>query len=178
MNTTALVIGAGPAGLMAAEALTQNGLTVTVAEAKPSLGRKFLMAGKSGLNITKDEPFETFLNAFSEARSPMTPLLQAFGPEQTQDWAENLGQEIFRGSSGFRRMARLYSEVGIGADGTGPTRSLTRPKVRFVFSHRSPFWPWAARVGAVWAPMGCGKTRCAKKACPSPHLRLQILESM
>src|SRR5690554_3072197 len=96
----ALVIGAGPAGLMAAEALAQAGLRVVVAEAKPSVGRKFLMAGKSGLNLTKAEPFETFLTAYAEAAEVLRPALAAFGPDRVQDWARGLGQQVFTGSSG------------------------------------------------------------------------------
>jgi uncharacterized flavoprotein (TIGR03862 family) len=96
----ALVIGAGPAGLMAAEALAQAGLPVTVAEAKPSPARKFLMAGKSGLNLTKDEPFETFLAAYGAAAPALRPMLGAFGPQDVRQWAEALGQEMFTGSSG------------------------------------------------------------------------------
>ncbi len=96
----ALVIGAGPAGLMAAEALARAGLSVLVAEAKPSVGRKFLMAGKSGLNITKDEAFESFVAAYAEAAPVLRPALEAFGPGAVQDWARGLGQEVFTGSSG------------------------------------------------------------------------------
>lgn len=96
----ALVIGAGPAGLMAAEALGRAGLGVLVAEAKPSVGRKFLMAGKSGLNLTRDEPFAPFLAAFGEAAGPLRPMLEEFGPEAVQDWARGLGQDLFTGSSG------------------------------------------------------------------------------
>ncbi len=94
----ALVVGAGPAGLMAAEALAEAGLRVLVAEAKPSIGRKFLMAGKSGLNLTKDEP----LPAFTAAYAPdwLAPMLAEFGPDAVQDWARGLGQEVFTGSSG------------------------------------------------------------------------------
>jgi uncharacterized flavoprotein (TIGR03862 family) len=96
----ALVIGGGPAGLMAADALAQAGRRVVVAEGKPSAGRKFLMAGKSGLNLTKDEPFETFLAAVGEAAEPLRPMLEAFGVNDVQDWARGLGQEVFTGSSG------------------------------------------------------------------------------
>jgi len=94
----ALVIGAGPAGLMAAETMAARGRRVVVAEAKPSIGRKFLMAGKTGLNITKDEGMEAFLAAY---RCPeLAPMLQAFGPAQVMDWCRALGVEVFTGSSG------------------------------------------------------------------------------
>lgn len=96
----ALVIGAGPAGLMAAEELARAGLAVTVAEARPSPARKFLMAGKSGLNLTKDEPFETFLKAYGEAAPMLRSMLEACGPQDVKAWAEGLGQEVFTGSSG------------------------------------------------------------------------------
>lgn len=97
---TALVIGAGPAGLMAATELARAGLSVTVAEAKPSVGRKFLMAGKSGLNLTKDEPFETLLTGYGNAAGRMGPILRDFDAVAVQDWAKGLGQEVFTGSSG------------------------------------------------------------------------------
>lgn len=97
---TALVIGGGPAGLMAADVMADNGLSVIVADAKPSVARKFLMAGKSGLNLTKDEPFEAFLNAFAEAKPDLRPMLEAFGPSEVRRWAEELGQEMFVGSTG------------------------------------------------------------------------------
>ncbi|WP_299672154.1 TIGR03862 family flavoprotein [uncultured Roseobacter sp.] len=96
----ALVIGAGPAGLMAAEELVAAGVRVTVCEAKPSVGRKFLMAGKSGLNLAKDEPLETMLPRYAEAAGRLRPILQAFDAEAVQDWARGLGQEVFTGSTG------------------------------------------------------------------------------
>jgi len=96
----ALVIGAGPAGLMAADELAQAGRQVVVIDAKPSVGRKFLMAGKSGLNLTKDEPFEAMLARYGEASGPLLEILKAFDAEAVQGWARGLGQEVFTGSSG------------------------------------------------------------------------------
>ena len=96
----AVVIGAGPAGLMAAEVLAGAGLAVTVCEAKPSVGRKFLMAGKSGLNLTKDEAGSSFRAAFAEARKPLTPMIDAFDADAVQAWARGLDQEVFTGSTG------------------------------------------------------------------------------
>lgn len=96
----ALVVGAGPAGLMAAEALARAGHGVVVAEAKPSAGRKFLMAGRSGLNLTKAEPAGAFAAAYAEAADWLSPMLAAFGPESVVAWAEGLGQPVFTGSTG------------------------------------------------------------------------------
>lgn len=96
----AVVIGAGPAGLMAADALSQAGHDVIVAEAKPSVARKFLMAGKSGLNLSKDEPLEVFVQTYGENAENLLPMLRAFSAEQVKDWARGLGQEVFTGSSG------------------------------------------------------------------------------
>ena len=96
--TFALVIGAGPAGLMAAEELALAGHKVVVAEAKPTVGRKFLMAGKSGLNVTKADALPTFQARFDG--DWLTPMLTQFGPDQVQDWCRGLGQDVFTGSSG------------------------------------------------------------------------------
>jgi len=94
-----LVVGAGPAGLMAAEQAAQAGMRVAVAEAMPSPARKFLMAGKSGLNLTKAEKPEAFLQYF-DAISSLKPILSKFGPAEVIGFAEGLGQEVFTGSTG------------------------------------------------------------------------------
>ncbi|MEO0633888.1 MAG: TIGR03862 family flavoprotein [Pseudomonadota bacterium] len=94
------VIGGGPAGLAAAEVAAQAGLSVTVFEAKPSLGRKFLMAGKSGLNLTHAEPLDDLLRRYAEAEDSLAPAIGAFDNAAIVQWAEALGQEMFTGSSG------------------------------------------------------------------------------
>ncbi|MEO1307592.1 MAG: TIGR03862 family flavoprotein [Pseudomonadota bacterium] len=85
---------------MAAEMLAQAGCQVILAEAKPSPGRKLLMAGKSGLNLTKDEPSDLFNSRYYEASVHLDPILAAFGNEDVRSWAEELGQELFTGSTG------------------------------------------------------------------------------
>lgn len=96
----ALVIGAGPAGLMAADVLSAAGHRVTVADRMPSVGRKFLMAGKSGLNLTKDEPLDAFVAAFGPVPPPFQDAIRDFGPAAVQAWARDLGQTVFTGSTG------------------------------------------------------------------------------
>ena len=96
----ALVIGAGPAGLMASEELAKSGLKVWVVDAKSSFGRKFLMAGKSGLNLTKSEAQDTFQAQFHTAQASLRPMLDTFGPAQVEAWATGLGQALFTGSTG------------------------------------------------------------------------------
>ncbi|MCX8954264.1 TIGR03862 family flavoprotein, partial [Ruegeria sp. NA] len=96
----AVVIGAGPAGLMAAEQLAEAGHSVLVVEAKPSVARKFLMAGKSGLNLTKDEPPETLMRSYANAADWLCPMITAFDAQAVQHWARGLGQRLFTGSTG------------------------------------------------------------------------------
>ncbi|MBT4895398.1 MAG: TIGR03862 family flavoprotein [Rhodobacteraceae bacterium] len=117
-----LVVGAGPAGLMAAEQAAQAGMRVAVAEAMPSPARKFLMAGKSGLNLTKAEKPEAFLQYF-DAISSLKPILSEFGPDEVIGFVEGLGQEIFTGSTG-----RVF-----------PTRMKASPLLR----------AWLARLDAL-----------------------------
>lgn len=106
MNTTTphhlAIVGAGPAGLMAAEAAiaAHDNLRVTVYDAMPSVGRKFLLAGRGGLNLTHTEPLDPFLARYRTARPDMTRHIAAFTPDQLRAWCEDLGQPTFVGSSG------------------------------------------------------------------------------
>ena len=94
------VIGGGPAGLMAAERLAAGGVQVELFDSMPSVGRKFLLAGKGGLNLTHSEPFEPFSGRFGSRREPLEPMLRAFGPDALRAWAQALGVSTFIGSSG------------------------------------------------------------------------------
>ncbi|MDB4100278.1 TIGR03862 family flavoprotein [Amylibacter sp.] len=94
------IIGGGPAGLIAAETAVDKGLSVAIFDAKPTYGRKFLMAGKSGLNITKNENKNKFLNNYFESEKWLTPIINAFDNEAVMNWAQDLGEEVFIGSSG------------------------------------------------------------------------------
>ena len=94
------IIGAGPAGLMAAEILSAAGKRVVVYERMPSVGRKFLMAGRGGLNLTHSEPFDRFMTRYGEVAPHLLPILEAFTPNDLIAWANGLGAETFTGSSG------------------------------------------------------------------------------
>jgi len=94
------VIGAGPAGLMAAERLAQAGVSVVVHERMPSVARKFLMAGRGGLNLTHSEPLDRFLTRYGSAQVPVARWIDAFTPADLTAWVEGLGQPTFIGSSG------------------------------------------------------------------------------
>jgi uncharacterized flavoprotein (TIGR03862 family) len=94
------IIGAGPAGLMAVEVLAQGGAKVTVYDAMPSVGRKFLMAGRGGLNLTHSEPLPQFLARYGSAAPYLKAAIEAFPPSALREWSEALGQPTFIGSSG------------------------------------------------------------------------------
>ncbi len=98
--STVAVIGAGPAGLMAAEVLVQGGVEVDVFDAMPSVGRKFLLAGVGGMNITHAEAFEAFLAHYGARAETVRPLLEAFPPAALREWIHALGIDTFVGSSG------------------------------------------------------------------------------
>jgi len=99
VNHKVAVIGGGPAGLMAAEVIARAGVSVSLFEKMPSPGRKFLMAGRGGLNLTHSEAFENFPARYGEAARWIAPLLEAFSPAALIEWCEALGQPTFIGSS-------------------------------------------------------------------------------
>src|ERR1700736_5283601 len=94
------VIGGGPAGLMAGEVLARGGAVVTVFERMPSVGRKFLLAGRGGLNLTHSEPLDRLLTRYGPAAPRLAAAIRAFPPAEVRAWCENLGQTTFVGSSG------------------------------------------------------------------------------
>ena len=99
-NPSIAIIGGGPAGLMAADVLCQAGHTVDLFDAMPSVGRKFLLAGKGGLNLTHSEEFALFATRYTGSKSVLQPMLQDFSPADVREWAASLGVETFVGSSG------------------------------------------------------------------------------
>ena len=96
----AAVIGGGPAGLMTAETLAHAGIAVTVYERMPSLGRKFLLAGRGGLNLTHGEPLPGFLARYGAAEPHLRAAVETFPPDALRAWSESLDQPTFIGSSG------------------------------------------------------------------------------
>src|SRR5437868_6146788 len=136
------VIGAGPAGLMAAEVLAQGGAQVSVYDAMPSSGRKFLMAGRGGLNLTHSEPLPTFLARYREATPRLTSAIEAFSPGALREWSEVLGQPTFVGSSGrvfpkaFKASPLLRAWL----------RRLDAAGVRFALRHRWTGWDGQGRL--------------------------------
>ncbi len=130
------VIGAGPAGLMAAEVLANAGARVTVFDAMPSAGRKFLMAGRGGLNLTHSEPLPDFLKRYGAAEARLAPVIDGFAPADLRAWSDALGQPTFIGSSG-----RVFPE----AFKASPLlrawlRRLGESGVSFAFRHRWTGW--------------------------------------
>ena len=100
LRCDAVIVGGGPAGLMAAEVLAQAGVTVHLFDAMPSVGRKFLLAGKGGLNLTHSEPHAPFVSRYAERQPQLEPLVQSFGSLEVRAWAQGLGIDTFVGTSG------------------------------------------------------------------------------
>ena len=97
---TVAIIGGGPAGLMAAEVISAHGVKVDVYDSMRSVGRKFLMAGKSGLNITHSDPFDVLVSRYGRRCDNIEPLLKNFGPNELREWVHSFGIETFIGTSG------------------------------------------------------------------------------
>jgi uncharacterized flavoprotein (TIGR03862 family) len=165
------VLGAGPAGLMAAEVLAQGGVRVTVYDAMASVGRKFLLAGRGGLNLTHSEPLPEFLPRYGNAMSQLAPAINAFPPEALRQWSEALGQPTFVGSSGrvfpeafkasplLRAWLRRLDSIGVqfalrhrwtGWDGDGCLLFDTPDGTRVVEADATVF----ALGGASWPRLG------------------------
>ena len=138
----AAVIGAGPAGLMAAETLAHGGAAVTVYDAMPSAGRKFLMAGRGGLNLTHSEPLAAFLTRYREAEPHLAAAIKAFPPERLRAWCEALGQATFVGSSGRLFPKTLKASPLLRAW----LRKLDAMGVSFSMRHRWIGWDDSGRL--------------------------------
>jgi hypothetical protein len=130
------IIGGGPAGLMAAEVLSQNGVQADVYDAMPSVGRKFLMAGKGGMNITHAEPFEEFITRYGAHRTDIEPLLHAFSPDALREWIHGLGITTFTGTSGRVFPADMKAAPLLRAW----LHRLRKGGVRFHVRHRWTGW--------------------------------------
>lgn len=142
----AAVIGGGPAGLMAAETLARANIAVTIYDRMPSLARKFLMAGRGGLNLTHSEEFPAFLSRYGAAKPHLRRALDAFPPERLRSWSEALGQPTFVGTSGrvfpkaMKRhlccapgcggWTRWESRSRCGIAGPGGTMAVRSPSMR------------------------------------------------
>lgn len=139
--TRAAIVGSGPAGLMAAEALAKGGTAVDIYDSMPSAGRKFLMAGKGGLNITHSEPAELFLSRYGARREFLAPHLSNFGPGPLRTWMEDLGVGSFVGSSGRVFPAEMKAAPLLRAW----LHRLRAAGVRFHMRHR--WLGWAKKDG-------------------------------
>ncbi|MBC8729175.1 TIGR03862 family flavoprotein [Paraburkholderia sp. UCT2] len=141
------VIGGGPAGLMAAETLAGRRVQVHVYDAMPSVGRKFLMAGKGGMNITHSEALAPFLDRYGSRRERIAPLLDAFGPDALRAWLRELGVETFVGSSG-----RVFpSDMKAAPMLRAWLHRLREAGVQFHMRHKWSGWASTSEDGAAHA---------------------------
>lgn len=143
LSTQVAIVGGGPAGLMAAELLSQSGVQVDLFDTKPSVGRKFLLAGRGGLNLTHSEPLPRFQARFAERSEWLSPLLEDFGPDALRAWAQGLGIETFVGSSGRVFPTDLKAAPLLRAW----LHRLRQQGVRFHMRHRWLGWADAAAEG-------------------------------
>ncbi|MFN3131219.1 NAD(P)/FAD-dependent oxidoreductase [Roseibium sp.] len=168
----ALIIGAGPAGLFAAEHLSAKGYDVVVVDRMPSPARKFLMAGRGGLNLTHSEALETFVSRYREAESFIKPLISDFPPKALIDWCEGLGQETFVGTSGrvfpksmkasplVRAWLRRLNDRGVRLLTRSTFRGFSQDGNALISRGDEPPLPMPARAvllalgGASWPKLG------------------------
>ena len=143
------VIGAGPAGLMVAETAARAGADVTVYDAMPSVGRKFLLAGRGGLNLSHSEDLEQFIERYGPAAPLLQPAIEAFPPAALRRWSEELGQETFVGTSGRVFPRSLKSSPLLRAW----LRRLAGLRVRFYLRHRWVGWDKSGDI-VLEAPSG------------------------
>ena len=129
-----VVVGAGPAGLMAAETMARAGRRVVVHDASASPARKFLLAGRGGLNLTHSEPLETFMTRYSAAAGRLRPAIEAFTPQALRDWAASLREETFVGTSGrvFPKSFKATPLLRAWLRQLGDLDVALRPRSRFV----------------------------------------------
>jgi uncharacterized flavoprotein (TIGR03862 family) len=151
-----IVVGAGPAGLMAAEVLSAAGVQVDVYDAMPSAGRKFLLAGRGGLNLTHSEPLENFLARYGSRRAEIERALRAFDPQGLREWAHGLGIATFVGTSGRVFPADMKAAPLLRAW----LHRLREAGVRFHTRHR--FTGWSAD-GALCFTTPQGEVRARAK---------------
>ncbi|MBK7547393.1 MAG: TIGR03862 family flavoprotein [Rhodoferax sp.] len=143
-----IVVGGGPAGLMAADVLCSAGVSVDVYDAMPSVGRKFLLAGKGGLNLTHSEPADIFVTRFGARRGQIEPLLATFGAAQVRDWAKTLGVDTFVGTSGRVFPTDMKAAPLLRAWLHRLRYPETGQAVRFHMRHRWTGWQSDGAVGA------------------------------
>jgi uncharacterized flavoprotein (TIGR03862 family) len=142
LATQVAIVGAGPAGLIAAEVLAQGGARVMVYDAMPSVGRKFLMAGRGGLNLTHSEKLPAFLTRYREAMPQLAAAIEAFPPDALRAWSEALGQPTFVGSSGRIFPKTLKASPLLRAW----LRRLDAMGVKFVLRQRWTGWDESGRL--------------------------------
>ena len=153
------IVGGGPAGLMAAEVLAQAGVAVHLFDAMPSVGRKFLLAGKGGLNLTHSEPHAPFVSRYAERQPQLEPLLQEFGGPEVRAWAQGLGVETFVGTSGRVFPADMKAAPLLRA-------WLQRLRGQGVLFHMRHRWLGWAEAGALRFAAPAGEVRVAAELTP------------
>lgn len=135
-----VIVGAGPAGLMAAEVLSGAGVAVQLFDAMPSIGRKFLLAGKGGLNLTHAEPADLFVSRYGQRRPQVEALFKSFDSASVRDWAASLGIDTFVGSSGRVFPADLKAAPLLRAWLARLRHPRSGPPVEFLMRHRWTGW--------------------------------------